>query len=107
MTSHGTEAITSDAHRPTCALAAITGPSGFIGSHVTAHLAEIGYRVRALVHRHPLEPTVACHVDGAVPGSLSDSHSLAELFPGAQPVVPIGGGVPGALAPEVLLRACH
>src|SRR5258708_19752332 len=96
MTSHGTEAITGDTQRPTCALAAITGPSGFIGSHVTAHLAEMGYRVRALVHRHPLEPTVACHVDGVVHGSLSDSHSLAELVRGAQVVVHIGGLIRGS-----------
>ena len=96
MTSHGTEAITSDAQRPTCALAAITGPSGFIGSHVTAHLAEMGYRVRALVHRHPLEPTVARHVDGVVHGSLSDSNSLAELVRGAQVVVHIGGLIRGS-----------
>src|SRR5258708_15862055 len=98
MTSHGTEAITSDAHRPTCALAAITGPSGLIGSHVTAHLAEIGFRVRALVHRHPLEPTVACHLDGVVHVSRSDSHSLDELLPAPQLVLrPVAPALPTPL----------
>ena len=96
MTSHGTEAIIADAQRATGALAAITGPSGFIGSRVTAHLAEMGYRVRALVHRRPLEPTVACHVDEIVLGSLSHSESLAELVRGAQVVVHIGGLIRGS-----------
>jgi nucleoside-diphosphate-sugar epimerase len=96
MMSDGTAAIIADAQRATGALAAITGPSGFIGSRVTAHLAELGYRVRALVHRHPLEPTVAGHVDGVVHGSLSDSQSLAELVRGAQVVVHIGGLIRGS-----------
>jgi nucleoside-diphosphate-sugar epimerase len=95
MTSHRTEAIIADAQRPTGALVALTGPSGFIGSRVTAHLAEIGYRVRALVHRRPLEPAVADHVDEMVHGSLSDSQSLAELVRDAQAVVHIGGLIRG------------
>jgi 2-alkyl-3-oxoalkanoate reductase len=94
--SRGSEAIIADAQRPTGALVAITGSSGFIGSRVTAHVAEMGYRVRALVHRRPLEPTVARHVDEMVHGSLSDSRSLAELVLGAQVVVHIGGLIRGS-----------
>ena len=69
-------------------LAAITGGTGFIGSHVTAAFAAAGWRLRLLVRRQP--PT-ACGGPQMVRGSLADPDALAALVDGADAVIHLAG----------------
>ena len=94
--SPGRNILYTHTPRPTDAIVAVTGASGFIGSRVTAHLAAMGYGLRVLAHERPLEGTVARHVDEVVQGSLSDSNSLGELVRGAQIIVHVGGLIRGS-----------
>lgn len=54
----------------------VSGASGFIGSHVAAHLAEEGYRVRAMTRR----PRDYHGAGKPVDADVSDSDSLAAAF---------------------------
>ena len=38
---------------------AVTGATGFIGSHIVAHLTRLGWRVRLLTRRLPVGPILA------------------------------------------------
>ncbi|MFQ5784866.1 MAG: NAD-dependent epimerase/dehydratase family protein [Alphaproteobacteria bacterium] len=68
---------------------ALTGASGFVGSHVAARLVAEGWRVRALSHSRALDPAT----DGLtpIPGALDDRESLVELVRGADAVVHCAG----------------
>ncbi len=62
---------------------AVTGASGKIGSHILKLLARRGLRVRALVHRTPVEGE---HVE-CVRGSITDPEAARELVRGADAVL--------------------
>jgi NAD dependent epimerase/dehydratase len=75
-------------------LAAITGADGFIGSHLTEHLAGQGYRVRAMAQYNSfsswgwldtLEPDVLAQVE-ILPGDVRDPGSVRALAEGAEEV---------------------
>lgn len=72
-------------------LVALTGGSGFVGSHVADALLEAGYRVRALARR-PDDPG---WLKGApveiIPGDVRRPESLDSLVAGARAVVHVAG----------------
>jgi nucleoside-diphosphate-sugar epimerase len=83
---------------------AVTGASGFIGRHLTAHLAARGFEVRAILRpklrgRHSGQHGVdqagrALHPDViVVPASLDEPTALAEAFRGANTVIHLAGVV--------------
>lgn len=76
-------------------LVAMTGLTGFIGSHLATELARRGWRVRALVRSmprwHGLTPAPA----EVVLGDLADRRALAQLVAGADAVVHLAGAIKG------------
>jgi nucleoside-diphosphate-sugar epimerase len=60
----------------------VTGASGGLGTQLVPLLRERGYRVRALVHRHPVDGA-----DETVRGDLLDQPSLADAVRGADSVL--------------------
>lgn len=70
---------------------ALTGGSGFLGSHVAESLLEAGYRVRALVRR----PEAKGWLEGLdvelVRGDVREAESLAPLVSGVDSVVHVAG----------------
>lgn len=72
-------------------LVALTGGSGFVGSHAAEALLAAGYRVRALVRR-PHQPGWLSGLDvEPVPGDVREAESLARLVDGAVAVVHVAG----------------
>src|SRR5512136_900734 len=72
-------------------LAALTGGTGFVGSHVADALLASGYRVRALVRR-PEEPGWLEGLDvEIVKGDVRETASLDGLVRGASAVVHAAG----------------
>ncbi|MBR0551172.1 NAD-dependent epimerase/dehydratase family protein [Stakelama marina] len=71
------------------ALIAVTGATGFVGSHLLELARDAGHRVRALTRR-PQEA-----IDGVdwVPGSLDDRDALVRLAEGADAVIHVAGVV--------------
>lgn len=70
---------------------AVTGATGFIGSHLVRHFADAGYRIRVLARRLPVHPIYAGRTIEAVVGGLSEADSLRELLAGADAVVHCAG----------------
>lgn len=70
---------------------AVTGATGFIGSHVVQRLGQAGWQVRALTRRLPVDPLFRDISLEAVIGSLADPHSLAALVDGVDAVVHLAG----------------
>lgn len=70
---------------------AVTGATGFIGSHIVRQLADAGYRVRVLARRLPVHPVYAERPVEAVFGSLGEAASLRALLAGADAVVHCAG----------------
>ncbi|MFO1057055.1 MAG: NAD-dependent epimerase/dehydratase family protein [Dongiaceae bacterium] len=70
---------------------AITGATGFIGSHVLRRFAGLGWRVRILTRRPPLNPIFAEAAFEAVLGDLQDERALGRLLQGATAVVHCAG----------------
>ena len=70
---------------------AVTGATGFIGSHIVAHLTKLGWRVRLLTRRLPTGPILAGSRFAAVIGSLGDADALDELIRGCEAVVHCAG----------------
>jgi nucleoside-diphosphate-sugar epimerase len=70
---------------------AITGATGFIGSHVLRRLAAEGWRTRILTRRPPISPIFAEVSFEAVVGDLEDERALARLLRGASAVVHCAG----------------
>ncbi|MBL8113945.1 MAG: NAD-dependent epimerase/dehydratase family protein [Acidobacteria bacterium] len=76
---------------PPLPLVAVTGGTGFVGSHIVEALLATGTRVRALVRR-PEKPGWLKGLDVEVhPGDVCDSSSLAALVKGADAVVHVAG----------------
>jgi nucleoside-diphosphate-sugar epimerase len=76
-------------------LAAVTGVTGFIGSHLAAELARRGWRLRVLVRSMPRLPALEGPPLEVVQGSLSDADALAGLVHGADAVVHLAGAIKG------------
>lgn len=70
---------------------AVTGATGFIGSHLVRHLADAGYRVRVLTRRLPVHPIYGDRPIEAVIGDLEDAASLRRLLAGADAAVHAAG----------------
>ncbi len=76
---------------PARPLAALTGGTGFVGSHVAEALLASGYRVRALVRR-PDDPGWLKGLDvEIVKGDVRDASSLDALVDGVEAVVHAAG----------------
>lgn len=72
-------------------LAAITGASGFVGSHVAERLAAQGWRLRLLVHRSSLPPALRALAPELIPGDLGDPLALDHLVQNADAVIHTAG----------------
>lgn len=72
-------------------IVAITGATGFAGSHVVAELERCGHRLRALVRR-PESAVLPAAVE-KVKGDLSDAGALRQLVTGADAVVHLAGAL--------------
>jgi nucleoside-diphosphate-sugar epimerase len=66
---------------------AVTGATGFIGSHVVGRLGRAGWRVRILTRRVPASAQFADVAVEAVIGTLEDGRAVARLVRGADAVV--------------------
>lgn len=72
-------------------MVAVTGATGFIGSHVVNRLSQEGWRVRVLTRRLPVHRNFSRTRIEAVIGTLDDADSLRELVRDAQAVVHVAG----------------
>ncbi len=72
-------------------LAALTGATGFLGSHLVRALDAAGWRVRVLARRPPSAPPWAPAPADVVPGALEDPAALARLVVGADVVIHAAG----------------
>lgn len=70
---------------------AVTGATGFIGTHLVDRLLQDGWSVRALVRR--ASPSLEARGAGTVVGDLEDEKVLAELVAGVTAVVHCAGAV--------------
>jgi nucleoside-diphosphate-sugar epimerase len=68
-------------------LVALTGASGFVGSHAAAALAGAGHRVRALVRRASRRDHIAPHIAEWVEGDQADEQAQAALVAGVDAVI--------------------
>ncbi len=71
--------------------AAVTGATGFIGSHIVRQLGDRGWQVRMLTRRPPISPFFGPHISEAVIGDLADRQSLELLVRGADLVIHAAG----------------
>jgi nucleoside-diphosphate-sugar epimerase len=81
-------------------LAAVTGATGFVGSHLVHRLAEAGWAVRILTRRMPtaaLTPKAPLEI---VLGDLADGDALRRLVAGADAVIHVAGIVKARHAAE-------
>ena len=76
---------------PTRPLAALTGGTGFVGSHLAEGLLAAGYRVRALVRRSSEASWLAGLEVDLAGGDIRDPASLAPFVAGAELVVHAAG----------------
>ena len=72
---------------------AVTGATGFIGSHVVGQLGRAGWQVRILTRRVPSNAQFADVPVEAVIGSLEDRHAVARLVDGADAIVHAAGRI--------------
>jgi nucleoside-diphosphate-sugar epimerase len=85
-------------------LLALTGASGFVGSHLVEHFTARGWRVRALVRRWPPPSGIAAAAPvEIITGALSEEAALARLFEGADAIIHAAGMIK-ARAAEALLH---
>lgn len=73
---------------------ALTGSTGFLGSHLVSALLAVGYKVKALIRPHHYLGDDTSGVDW-VRGSLEQSASLEALVDGADYVIHLAGLVKG------------
>lgn len=72
-------------------IVALTGATGFVGSHFAQAAVDAGWRVRVLVRHMPVQAPLALLPVEIVPGSLGDPASLHDLVRGATAVVHVAG----------------
>ena len=72
-------------------VAAVTGATGFIGTHLVRHLAEAGWRVRILARRIPGSHDFPVPPVDTVVGDLQDPPALRQLVSGADVVIHLAG----------------
>lgn len=70
---------------------AVTGATGFVGSHLVCRLVDAGYQVRVLTRRMPVNPIYGERPIEAVIGDLADADSLRRLLEGADALVHAAG----------------
>jgi 2-alkyl-3-oxoalkanoate reductase len=79
---------------------AVTGATGFIGTHLLSALLQLGYAVRALTR----VPRAASHASNDrltwITGDLADGDGMDELVAGADSVMHCAGAVRGARAAD-------
>lgn len=71
-------------------IAALTGATGFIGSHLRQHLADHGWRLRALTRKPATSPSPDDGIEW-IEGNLDDVEALGRLVRGADAVVHCAG----------------
>ncbi len=74
-------------------LVALTGATGFVGSHAARAFADAGWRVRILARRLPTNSLLASVDAELILGDLKDAPALAALVRGVDVVVHIAGAV--------------
>lgn len=72
---------------------AVTGATGFIGSHVVGQLGRAGWLVRILTRRVPANAQFADVAVDAVIGTLEDRRAVARLVRGADAIVHAAGRI--------------
>src|SRR5215510_6607901 len=72
---------------------AVTGATGFIGSHTVGELGRAGWRVRILTRRVPANAQFADVPVEAVIGTLEDTRAVASLVRGADAIVHAAGRI--------------
>lgn len=74
-------------------LVALTGATGFVGSHAARAFAQSGWNVRILARRLPTNPILASADPELIVGDLDDAPALRALVRGADVVVHVAGAV--------------
>lgn len=87
-------------------LVAITGGTGFIGSHLVPLLHQQGWRIRLLCRRFPIHPLLAHSRFEVVVGDMGNPHALHQLVQGCSLVIHAAGLVKAARA-EDFFRINH
>ena len=72
-------------------LVAVTGATGFVGSHLVGALARRGWKVRLLIRRWSPLPSLAGVEADIILGDLADGTALARLVDGADAVIHAAG----------------
>lgn len=81
-------------------LVAVTGGSGFVGSHLVRLLHEQGWRIRILCRRLPLHPLLANSRFEVVIGDMGSQRSLRQLVKGCSLVIHAAGLIKAAKAKD-------
>jgi nucleoside-diphosphate-sugar epimerase len=79
---------------------AVTGATGFVGSHVIRRLAAAGHQVRILARRMPITALVPDKPLEVVLGDLDDQHALDRLVAGVDAVIHVAGVIKARHAAE-------
>lgn len=79
---------------------AITGGTGFIGSHLVQRLAQDGWHIRLLCRRFPIHPLWYNSKFEVVIGDLTDHQALHKLIDNSQVVIHAAGLVKAAQADD-------
>jgi nucleoside-diphosphate-sugar epimerase len=74
-------------------VAAVTGATGFVGSHIVGRLARAGWQVRILTRRLPVNAHYGDSAVEAVIGTLEDRQAVANLVDNADAVIHAAGKV--------------
>jgi nucleoside-diphosphate-sugar epimerase len=74
-------------------VAAVTGATGFVGSHIVGRLARAGWQVRVLTRRLPVNAHYGDSAVEAVIGTLEDRQAVANLVENADAVIHAAGKV--------------
>jgi nucleoside-diphosphate-sugar epimerase len=72
---------------------AVTGATGFVGSHIVGQLNRAGWQVRVLTRRLPVSPHYGDAAVEAVIGTLEDRQAVAHLVRDADAVVHAAGKI--------------
>jgi nucleoside-diphosphate-sugar epimerase len=72
---------------------AVTGATGFVGSHIVGHLNRAGWQVRILTRRLPVSPHYGDAAVEAVIGTLEDRQAVAHLVRDIDAVVHAAGKI--------------